>query len=54
MAGNPSATPTVVIPESAQRLSGTQGRPHRAGPVTWVPDSPYGASGMTTVFGFHP
>jgi hypothetical protein len=43
------AHPMVVIPESAQRLSGTQERLHRAGPVSWVPDSLYEASGMTTV-----
>jgi len=45
-----SATTKVVIPESAQRLSGTQGRPHGLSPVPWVPDSLYEASGMTTVW----
>jgi len=40
--------PKVVIPESAQRLSGTQVNRTAFAPSPWVPDSPCGASGMTT------
>ena len=49
MIHRPITTTKVVIPESAQRLSGTQGRLHGFRPVPWVPDNPCGASGMTTV-----
>ena len=43
-----SEFPTPVIPEAAQRLSGTH--THRSilkTPRIWVPDKPCGLSGMT-------
>ncbi len=48
------STPNVVIPESAQRLSGTQNltsKPtaHGVKRRGWVPDKAFGLSGMTTL-----